>query len=514
VAPDGNLYIADTEHNRVRRVGPDGVITTFAGNAAVDTFAGDGGPATQAALFRPSDVMVAPDGALYIVDSGNHRIRRVGTDGIIVTVAGNGRSGFNGDGIPATQASLQFPLGGTVGPDGKLYIADTLNNRIRRVGADGIIATIAGNGAFGFSGDSGPATLAALANPQHVAAAPDRRFYIADTNNFRVRRFATPLPSFSGSSFGVVSEAGDELHLFSADGRHERTVNALTGATRYQLTYDGARLTAVSDGDGNVTRIERDASGNPTAIIAPFGQRTALAVNGDGYLSQITNPAGESIRLAYSPDGLLGSFTDARGNSSRYGYDAEGRLTGIDDAVGGSKTLTRTDTANGYTVSLRSAVGRTTTYGIERLPTGETRRTVNDPSGARAEIVIGAGGTLRITDRDGTVSRVVPGPDPRWGMQAPIVSSLIVTTPGGITRTVTGNPYGDAGGLQGSTELANADRHRHRKWSRVHQPVRRRHTQQDGDQRRRAYAHVHAGCQGPRHPGAGHRARAHQLHVR
>ena len=114
----------------------------------------------------PQGVAVGPDGSLYIADTVNHRIRRVGPDGIITTVAGTGgRLGFTGDGGPATQARLSIPRGVAVGPDGSLYIADYGNNRIRRVGADGIITTVAGIGVGGFAGDGGPATQAKLNNP-------------------------------------------------------------------------------------------------------------------------------------------------------------------------------------------------------------------------------------------------------------------------------------------------------------------------------------------------------------
>jgi len=491
VAPDGSFYFADNGNHRIRRVGPDGIITTVAGTGA-PAFSGDGGAATQAALNAPTGVAVAADGSFYIADQGNHRIRRVGPDGIITTVAGTGASGSSGDGGPATQASFSSPQGVAVAPDGSLYIADTGTSRIRRVGPDGIITTVAGTGAPAFSGDGGPATQAALNAPIGVAVAPDGSFYIADQNNHRIRRVgqdgilttvagiggfpfggdgglatqaasnfprgvavapdgsffivdgtsrirqvASPLPGF-GDDLAIASEDGTELYRFDADGRHLQTLNALTGAVHYQFTYDsGGRLTAVTDGDGNVTTIEHDASGNPTAVVAPFGQRTALAVDSNGLLSRIVNPAGEAFQFSYTSGGLLTSATNPRGNVTRYTYDALGRLVRADDAAGGFKTLTRTDNATGYTVALQTGLGRTTTYSVERLSNGARKRTVTDLSGAHAEVVIGSDGSVRTTDRDGTIETVVLGPDPRWGMQAPVVSTLTVTTPGGLTRTVT-----------------------------------------------------------------------------
>ena len=133
------------------------IITTVAGNGERD-FSGDGGPATAAKLSDPFSVAVGPDGSVYVTDTGNSRIRRVGPDGIITTVAGNGRSGFSGDGGPAVAAQLAGPNGVAVGPDGSLYFSDMFNHRIRRVMPDGIITTVAGNGTVGFSGDGGLAT--------------------------------------------------------------------------------------------------------------------------------------------------------------------------------------------------------------------------------------------------------------------------------------------------------------------------------------------------------------------
>ena len=111
-------------------------------------------------------------------------------------------------------------------------------------------------------------------------------------------------------------------------GRHLRTLDALTGALRYQFAYDGAgRLASVTDGDGNVTTVERDAAGTPTAIVGPFGQRTTLAVNADGYLSRITSPAGEAVQLSYTADGLLTSLTNPRGQPPATPSTRTGRLT-------------------------------------------------------------------------------------------------------------------------------------------------------------------------------------------
>jgi YD repeat-containing protein len=314
VGPDGSIYIADANNNRIRRVEPDGNITTVAGKGFCNTlviacFSGDGGPATQASLNFPYGVAVGPDGSIYIADTSNNRIRRVGPDGIITTVAGGG-NGSIGDGGPATQASIGRPGSVAVGPDGSIYVADG-GSRIRRVGPDDFITTVAGNGIPGYGGDGGPPTQAQLFSPYGVAVGPDGGIYIADATNNRIRRVASVLPGFSATDLIISSEDGSEIYIFNSNGRHLRTLDALTGAMRYRFAYDTAgRLINVTDGDGNILTVERDSAGNATAIVSPYGQRTNLILNANGYLASITNPAGEPHQFSYTADGLLTNMTD------------------------------------------------------------------------------------------------------------------------------------------------------------------------------------------------------------
>src|SRR5207302_624534 len=186
----GNLFIADTVNPRIRHVdAATRIITTAAGNGPA-TFRGDGGPATSAELFTPVGIAVDSSGNLFIAEGNNNRIRRVdAATGIITTVAGNGILGFSGDGGPATSAELFLPSGLAVDRVGNLFIADTHNHRIRRVNAaTRLITTVAGNGTAGFSGDGGPATAAELALPQAVAVDAAGNLFIADTLNERIRR--------------------------------------------------------------------------------------------------------------------------------------------------------------------------------------------------------------------------------------------------------------------------------------------------------------------------------------
>jgi hypothetical protein len=192
----GNLYIADTFYSRVRRVTPDVTITTVAGNGfpiSLTGNSGDGGPATSAALFEPSSVAVDLDGSLYIAETLNHRIRKVSTNGTITTIAGNGTQGYSGDAGPATSAMLDSPAGVSVDGAGNIYIADWGNNRIRIVTPDGTINTIAGKGTKDFSGDGGPAGNGALNGPKRRCGGR-RRPGIRGGLGQLSRALLTPLP--------------------------------------------------------------------------------------------------------------------------------------------------------------------------------------------------------------------------------------------------------------------------------------------------------------------------------
>ncbi len=190
----GGLLIADSGNDRVKRLDlASGVITLVAGTGDAGG-AGDGGPATEAQLVEPRTLAVGPDGSIYIAEPKAHRVRRVDPQGIVSTFAGTGRAGFSGEGGPAARAALNFPRGVGTDAAGNVYIADSLNQRIRRVDAAGVITTVAGRGkACYFStsnncGDGGPPLEAGFATPRAVEATAAGDLYVADTFNERIRR--------------------------------------------------------------------------------------------------------------------------------------------------------------------------------------------------------------------------------------------------------------------------------------------------------------------------------------
>jgi sugar lactone lactonase YvrE len=202
----GNLFLADGSY--VRKIAPNGIIATVAGSGGWPPD-GDGGLATQAAISAIS-IAVDPLGNLYIGEQSQQRVRKIDTAGIIRTVAGNGVAGFSGDGGPATAASLNNPWGISADGSGNLYIADFRNNRVRKVDPAGIISTLAGDGGYTFAGDGGAATAASIAAPMDMTADGRGNVYIADRMNHRIRKV---------SPGGLISTiAGDGSYAFSGDG--------------------------------------------------------------------------------------------------------------------------------------------------------------------------------------------------------------------------------------------------------------------------------------------------------
>lgn len=196
---DGTLLVAAWHNSRVERINLDTGELTFVAGDGTRSFAGDEGSATLAKLDLPSSVVVDPDGVIYISDTANQRIRTVTPDGIIHTYAGTGEAGFAGEGSDVLEASFQNPKGQQAAPagrlalgsDGRLFVADTLNQRIRVIDlATDTISTFAGTGTPGFSGDGGPATAATFFSPTDVAVGPDGEVYVADTENSCVRVIA------------------------------------------------------------------------------------------------------------------------------------------------------------------------------------------------------------------------------------------------------------------------------------------------------------------------------------
>ena len=209
-----NLYVADQANNVIRRISAStGLVTTVAGNAnATQGLLGDNGPAIAAGLNHPSGVAFDPSGNLYIADTNNNRIREVVlATGIITTVAGTGNPGYAGDGQAATSAQLYHPAGVAVDGKGDIYVADSANNAIRKVSPAGAISTVAGTGTIGSAGDKGPATQAQLNNPLGIMLDAGGDLFISDSGNMTVREVVS-------QTGAITTIAGDGQQGYAGDG--------------------------------------------------------------------------------------------------------------------------------------------------------------------------------------------------------------------------------------------------------------------------------------------------------
>ncbi len=377
----GNVYVGDDDNNAIRRIS-NGIVTTIAGTGAAG-YSGDGGQATSAQLRRPNGVAVDGSGDVYVADTYNHVIRKI-ANGVITTIAGTGAPGYSGDGGQATSAELDYPYGVAVDGSGNVYIADYLNNRIRKV-ANGIISTIAGNGTPGYSGDGGQATSAQLRNPFDVAVDNSENVYIADTGNNVIRRVGNGIIStvagtgtagFSGDGgpataaqlnlpeYVALDSAGN---LYISDTGNHRirkvangVISTLAGTGTLGFSGDGGPASAAQlyyptgaavDGQGSLyladeynQRLRKIENKLPVVDLnaAPSSGQAPLTVSFDG--SRSSDPDGSIVSYQWS----FGDGASASGATASHRYAAgtyKATLTVTDDS-GATATATRQITAS------------------------------------------------------------------------------------------------------------------------------------------------------------------------
>jgi uncharacterized protein (TIGR03437 family) len=327
----GNVYIADLFNARIRKVNPQGVITTFAGTG-VAGYSGDNGPATQAKIDTPEGVAVDRLGNVYIADSASVVVRRVDTNGVITTVAGNGQDGFSGDNGPATQARLSSPRGVAAGADGNIYIADAGNDRIRQVATNGVITTVAGNGQTGYNGDGISATQASFFEPTGLAVDPYGTVYIADSINDRVRMLKSGQLQVFGLSQYLLPPGGAQTVNIIGSGLENSSVTingqsasftldaatgnlavsvspsflASPGALSFQVSKPQSQTPAVrrvivaaqsqiTGTTNTVSAASFQRASAPEAISAMFGARLATQIGAANDVPLPTSLAGTSI---------------------------------------------------------------------------------------------------------------------------------------------------------------------------------------------------------------------------
>jgi RHS repeat-associated protein len=419
---DGSIYFNDSKNNRVRVIRPDGVIQTVAGNGT-DGFSGDGGPAVEASISQPFGLSVGPNGDLYLADTINGRIRRIDRSGVITTIAGGGSS--NAEGISALESKLLSPTRVVVAEDNSLFIASPEANMIKKVSPDGIMTTFAGTSSSQSSSFEGElAGHAALVTPFFIDIGPEGSLYFVDGH--MIKKITRPLVGVGSANILIPSEDGAELFSFDRAGKHLETRYALSGALKLKFTYDANnRLASILDSNGNLTAINRNSAGLPTQIVGPFGHVTTLGTSSQGYISTLTNPAGETFRMTYLGGGLLSSFTKPKGNMSFFDFDQFGNLAKDQDAAGGFKSFSRIFTSTGYTIPVTTAEGRQSSVKYQIDSIGNQVSTQAGPHGLVRESVHSEYWGSTITSPRQTTF-TMNSSDPRLGAAAQYPSSRYI----------------------------------------------------------------------------------------
>jgi uncharacterized protein (TIGR03437 family) len=323
LAVDSNDTVYFTTGNTVLRMTTDGLISLVAGNSRPG-FSGDGGSALNAQLSSPVGLAIDAAGDLYIADAGNHRIRRVAPNGVIVTVAGSGAAGLSGDGGPAVTAQLSAPSGVAVDADGNLFIADTGNHRVRKVTPAGIIETVAGNGTAAFAGDGGQAVQAQL-TAEAIALDRAGNLYIADAGNYRIRKVtaAGVISTVAGS--GSPGNTGDGGSALGAQLSSIRQITVDPFGDIYVADTGNSTIREIVSGAGVITKIVGSGkdgfvgdgfSASLAALAFPRG--VALDSKGDVLIADFSN---FRIRLVTASSGLI-STVAGNGNAS---FSGDGR---------------------------------------------------------------------------------------------------------------------------------------------------------------------------------------------
>ncbi len=447
VGPDGTLYITDRQTSgagRLIQVGTDGVSDTiYFSSRGVD----------DVEVEVQSGRVYFISGAADTNNTGTLRVFRLGPDGLPEHVlgCGNGDPCLVGDysvlDVPAAEA--RFFSGGSLarlgfGPKGELFVAAATANFqggsgarfLWRLDPDGIVRPYLGERSGGIGAPFVDGVVPELLNAgvHDLATSPDGLAVSLRSGTDFTYKISPALPGIGIADSFVPASDGSEIYHFDFQGRHLETLHGHTFDPLWTFEYDENGLLARAiDAQGLVTTIERASEGDPQAIIAPYGQRTELAVGADGYLSEIS-PPGQHHYMTYGPGGLMETFEWPTGDTSSMSYDELGRISVDTDRDGAPMSLVRTDTDLGWDVTRTTAEGRTFDYVVEKRPDNEEYTHNTAPDGTSSTTVRDRAGNTTTTFSDGTQITVKVATDPAYGIVAPLPSRTTIL-PSGLTRT-------------------------------------------------------------------------------
>jgi trimeric autotransporter adhesin len=453
IAPNGDLFIAENSSNAIRKVsGATGTITTVAGNG-VSGYSGDGGAATSAEMSAPAGVAVdSTEQHLFIADAGNHVIREVNlVTGVITTVAGNGTKGYSGDGGPATAAMLFDPSGVALDSAGDLFIADTGNNAVREVSvATGKIATVAGNGTIGATGDGGPATAATLHFPMGLVLDSLGNIFIADSFNNKVREVKAAtgvITTVAGT--GVAGDTGNGGQAISATLNEPLALAVNSSGELLIADLQNNVVRKVILGTGNITQVAGTGTAGYTgdggaATSAKLNKPAGVALDATTGNFFIADSSNNVVREVVASTGNINPFS-GNGSAGFYGDGGSATLATLHSASGvavdSNGDVFIADTANNRIREVNATTGVITTVagtgiaGYSGDGGAATSATLNQPTG----VALDSSGNILIADFGNSVIRKVN------------VATGVITTVAGNGTT----GYSGDGGPATSAELAN-----------------------------------------------------------
>ena len=527
----GSLYIADRDAHVVRRVDCSGLIHAVAGNGELDA-SGDGGLAVNAAMGHPTALAVTRDGTVYVAHGYDQpRIRRIAPDGRVSTVLGGGDVEIEiGDAIDATTVGLyystitslaateegnvwitrrtypydilcldnagvvrSFSMGEAMTPLAGIQSSRAVQSRHARLAAvgSGLDAFVCARGndvwlcqgetvgswdsewgwyldsylmrladgnewsTVAHFGSQGAGLTSLACNSRGIPDVDDRgTVYMVSASENIVHSINPSMPAFDGSSITIPSRDGSQLYVFGPTGRHLETRDAVSRSPILKFGYseDGA-LSSIEDADGLVTTFEKKAG--CVVVTAPHGQVTTVGRDDSGRPAVVTNPAGERNELEYSGEGLLVGVSNRRGHVFRQTYDELGKVVSNRDPDGGSNAFwavtNSLDSGTGWQTTVVDGMGRTNLLAVLRRPDGLESRTETGPDGLCTVSTNYTDGSVVGVAPDGSISYSELSPDPRFGMLSPYVSRSEISTESGrilaseTERTVLFADLGDAG---------------------------------------------------------------------
>jgi uncharacterized protein (TIGR03437 family) len=449
----GEVFFAENGDSRIRKIDTKGIITTIAGNGTAG-FTGDGSAGANAEISFPTGVAVDSSGNVFIADSVNRRIRKLASGGTITTVAGNGNYSYSGDSGQATAAQLNTPQAVATDPSGNLYIADTANNVVRKVTAAGVISTIAGNGAAGFGGDGGAATSAQLRSPQGIAVDASGNVYVADTQNARVRKI---------SNGTINTVAGNGTAGYGGDGGTAASAQLNIPAG---LAVDGVGNLYIADFSNN--RIRKVTSGG---VITTFAGNGLAGYTGDGGAAtnaQLSTPvgvatdAGGNVYIADTGNNAVrvvnaGGFVSTAAGNGLAGYSGDGGPA-VAATVGNPTGVAVDASGNLYISDGSLRVRKVYASGFINTIAGDGARgysgdggvalfaAMNDPAG----IALASNGNLYVADSGNSAVRelLLGGFQIKLAAVANSASNLAGPVSGGEIVVLYGTGMGPAGLVQ------------------------------------------------------------------